>query len=112
MIKLLKLLMVLPMMVGIYFYRYAISPLIPCHCRFVPTCSAYGLEALRTHGLRGMWFMARRLCRCHPWGGDGLDPVPPPPHLDGNAMRHFLPRHNLDAMNNTTPLQSSQQGTK
>lgn len=47
-------------------------------CRYVPSCSAYALEALQTHGTwRGMWLSARRLGRCHPWGSKGLDPVPP-----------------------------------
>jgi putative membrane protein insertion efficiency factor len=46
-------------------------------CRFSPTCSSYAIEALRAHGLfRGGLFTARRLLRCHPWGGSGYDPVP------------------------------------
>jgi putative membrane protein insertion efficiency factor len=46
-------------------------------CRFLPTCSDYALEALESHGLRrGGWLTLRRLARCHPWGGDGFDPVP------------------------------------
>jgi putative membrane protein insertion efficiency factor len=46
-------------------------------CRFEPTCSAYFLEALAMHGLlRGTWMGMRRLGRCHPWGGQGRDPVP------------------------------------
>ncbi|AXV09769.1 Protein YidD [Euzebya pacifica] len=46
-------------------------------CRYHPTCSAYGLEAIRVHGaVRGTWLTLRRLGRCHPWGGTGLDPVP------------------------------------
>ena len=48
-------------------------------CRYEPTCSQYALEAIQTHGvLRGTWLAGRRLCRCHPWGGCGPDPVPPP----------------------------------
>ncbi|MDF1586728.1 membrane protein insertion efficiency factor YidD [Rhodospirillales bacterium YIM 152171] len=47
-------------------------------CRYVPSCSEYALEALAEHGaLRGSWLALRRLARCHPWGGSGLDPVPP-----------------------------------
>ena len=47
-------------------------------CRFHPSCSAYALEALETHGaVRGLWLAIRRLGRCHPWGGGGIDPVPP-----------------------------------
>ncbi len=62
----------------IHVYRGALSPLLPRACRFEPSCSAYGLEALSTHGARrGSWLTLKRLCRCHPWGGYGYDPVPP-----------------------------------
>lgn len=66
----------------IMIYRRFISPMLPPACRFHPTCSAYALEALHTHGpLRGLWFTIRRLARCHPFtflgGGSGYDPVPP-----------------------------------
>jgi putative membrane protein insertion efficiency factor len=58
-------------------YRVTLSPLIGHHCRFQPTCSTYALEALERHGaLKGGWLTARRLARCHPWGGEGFDPVP------------------------------------
>jgi uncharacterized protein len=50
----------------------------PSPCRFVPSCSTYAVEALETHGaLKGGAFAIGRLCRCHPWGGQGYDPVPP-----------------------------------
>jgi uncharacterized protein len=50
----------------------------PSPCRYEPTCSAYALEAVTTHGaLRGGVLTTRRLLRCHPWAGVGLDPVPP-----------------------------------
>lgn len=62
----------------IRFYRKAISPLKPPTCRFYPTCSAYALEALETHGaLKGSWLSVRRICRCHPFHPGGYDPVPP-----------------------------------
>ncbi|MDO5394597.1 MAG: membrane protein insertion efficiency factor YidD [Bacteroidales bacterium] len=61
----------------IWFYRGAISPMIPKSCRFTPTCSAYALEALHRHGpIKGLWLTIKRISRCHPWGGSGYDPVP------------------------------------
>ncbi len=67
-------------------YRLVFSPWIGRACRFQPTCSAYALEALDRHGaLRGTWLTTRRLCRCHPWGGQGYDPVPgADPDWDGS----------------------------
>ncbi len=62
----------------IRFYQFFISPVLPPSCRFLPTCSAYAIEAIMTHGvLRGSWLALRRLSRCHPWGDSGYDPVPP-----------------------------------
>lgn len=62
----------------VLIYRYGISPLLGPRCRFQPTCSEYALEALELHGaLRGSALVVKRLLRCHPWGGDGYDPVPP-----------------------------------
>ncbi|HUF75722.1 MAG TPA: membrane protein insertion efficiency factor YidD [Longimicrobiales bacterium] len=58
-------------------YQLAISSWTPSSCRFTPSCSAYAVQAIETHGgLRGGWMAARRLGRCHPWGGQGYDPVP------------------------------------
>lgn len=58
-------------------YQAAIRPMLPAACRFTPTCSEYALEAVRRHGaVRGGRLAARRLLRCHPWGGTGHDPVP------------------------------------
>lgn len=53
------------------------SRVLPPSCRFQPSCSAYAITALQRYGaLRGGWMAARRLLRCHPWGGSGPDPVP------------------------------------
>ena len=58
-------------------YKRCLSPLLPRACRYHPTCSAYALEALRKHGgIKGSWLAARRIARCHPWGGSGVDDVP------------------------------------
>ena len=58
-------------------YRLVLSPLLGPRCRFHPSCSAYALEALARHGAgRGGWLALRRLARCHPWGGSGVDEVP------------------------------------
>jgi putative membrane protein insertion efficiency factor len=49
----------------------------PTGCRYLPTCSEYAVEAIDVHGpLKGSWLALRRVCRCTPWGGHGLDPVP------------------------------------
>lgn len=69
-------------------YRYALSPFMPGSCRYAPSCSAYALEALERHGaLRGGWLAVLRVLRCHPWGGEGWDPVPPDPATDHSARR-------------------------
>ena len=61
----------------IRLYRWLISPMLGTNCRYYPSCSAYALEAIEKHGAaRGSWLSVRRVCRCHPWGGDGHDPVP------------------------------------
>jgi hypothetical protein len=62
----------------VHLYRGAIRPYLRPACRFEPSCSAYALDAIDAHGvLGGAWLTAKRLCRCHPWGGAGWDPVPP-----------------------------------
>ncbi|MBN8969003.1 MAG: membrane protein insertion efficiency factor YidD [Rhizobiales bacterium] len=61
----------------IWIYRHTFSPLIGFHCRHVPTCSAYGDEAIGRFGLwAGGWMTLARLLRCQPWGTSGIDYVP------------------------------------
>lgn len=61
----------------IRLYRVVLSPWIGHGCRFHPTCSVYALEALERHGpIRGLVLTVRRIGRCHPWGGSGIDNVP------------------------------------
>jgi putative membrane protein insertion efficiency factor len=61
----------------IRIYQYTISPLLPQSCRYTPSCSAYGVEALKKYGpFKGGWLTLKRISRCNPWGGSGYDPVP------------------------------------
>ena len=61
----------------IKFYRIAISPLFPASCRFIPTCSEYGLIAVQRFGFfKGLYLTVRRIIRCRPGGDYGYDPVP------------------------------------
>ncbi|NLK56859.1 MAG: membrane protein insertion efficiency factor YidD [Bacteroidales bacterium] len=61
----------------IKIYQLLISPLFPPSCRFTPTCSAYGLEAIKKYGpFKGGWLALKRILSCHPWGKSGYDPLP------------------------------------
>jgi len=61
----------------IRFYQCAISPYLPPHCRYTPTCSTYAAEAISEFGVfRGGWMALRRIGRCHPWQKGGYDPLP------------------------------------
>lgn len=65
-------------------YRYSLSSVMGRQCRYLPTCSEYADEAIRRHGAwPGLFMGAARLCRCHPWGDSGFDPVPPDLPPDG-----------------------------
>ncbi len=61
----------------IKFYQTAISPYFPASCRYTPTCSTYGVEAIKKYGpFKGGWMALKRFLSCNPWGGSGYDPVP------------------------------------
>jgi putative membrane protein insertion efficiency factor len=61
----------------ISIYQKGISPLLPPSCRYTPTCSAYGIEAITKHGpWKGGGLTLKRILTCHPWGGEGHNPVP------------------------------------
>ncbi len=58
-------------------YQILLSPLLPNACRYAPSCSQYGIEAVKKHGaIKGGYLTIKRILRCHPWGGHGYDPVP------------------------------------
>jgi uncharacterized protein len=62
---------------AIRLYQLTLSPWLGRRCRYEPTCSAYAAEAIERYGVgRGSWLAAKRIGRCHPWGGAGYDPVP------------------------------------
>jgi putative membrane protein insertion efficiency factor len=72
----------------------------PSPCRYLPSCSSYAVEALEVHGAaRGSWLAVRRVCRCHPWGGHGWDPVPEagarPAGGHGHRTPHVPPSDHL-----------------
>jgi putative membrane protein insertion efficiency factor len=70
----------------IRFYRYFVSPLTPPSCRFQPTCSAYMIEAIETHGsIKGLCLGIKRIGKCHPGHRGGYDPVP---EYKGKTRQH------------------------
>jgi len=67
----------LPFIAVIKIYQWIISPVLGPKCRFIPTCSTYSLEAFKKYGaFKGIWLTIKRIGKCHPWGGEGYDPVP------------------------------------
>jgi len=76
----------------IRFYQLTVSSVLGRRCRYLPTCSDYAMEAVRLHGAwAGFWLGLSRVLRCHPWGGDGFDPVPEHfPRHDWRAWRHVM----------------------
>jgi putative membrane protein insertion efficiency factor len=77
MMRFLRMIPVLILKTLIRAYQLLISPVTAGTCRYLPTCSQYAVEAVEIHGaLHGGWLATKRICRCHPWGGSGFDPVP------------------------------------
>ncbi len=69
-------------------YQLLVAPILPQSCRYYPSCSHYAIEAIDRHGpLAGLWLATRRILRCHPWGGEGVDPVPELPRRHRAAHR-------------------------
>ena len=65
------------LMLLIRLYQVTLSPYIGRNCRYTPTCSNYGLQALEKYGaFKGGWLTIKRVLSCNPWGGSGYDPVP------------------------------------
>ncbi len=72
-------------------WRAVISPLYGDVCRYYPSCSAYGLRSLETHGaLKGSWLTVTRIARCHPWAAGGMDFVPGTPEAEQWAEEQRL----------------------
>jgi len=70
-------------------YQLSVSVVLGRRCRYLPTCSDYTMGAIRRHGAwAGFWLGLSRVSRCHPWGGDGFDPVPEDFPRDWRAWRH------------------------
>ncbi|RKZ11566.1 membrane protein insertion efficiency factor YidD [bacterium] len=83
----------------IVLYRRLLSPLLPSTCRFHPSCSAYSLEALRSHGLiSGSWLSMKRIARCHPWHPGGVDHVPPAMDSTSSATKRTTSSTNGDTV--------------
>lgn len=65
------------MILLIRLYQITLSPFIGQSCRYIPTCSNYGIEAIKKYGaIKGGWLTLKRILSCNPWGGSGYDPVP------------------------------------
>lgn len=72
----------------IRLYQLLISPFLGPACRYDPTCSEYGMQAISRFGpFKGGWLTLKRLARCHPWGSHGYDPVPPCPDHGSHPPR-------------------------
>ena len=68
---------ILPFIFVIKSYQWFVSPILKTNCRYLPTCSEYAVLSLKEHGIRkGLYLAFKRILSCHPYGGEGYDPVP------------------------------------
>lgn len=75
--KIIRKILSFPLIFLVKIYQWIISPIFPQACRYDPTCSSYTIEALKVWGpLKGSYLGLKRILSCHPWGGQGHDPVP------------------------------------
>lgn len=75
--RLIKQILAQLMIALIGLYQITLSPFLGGQCRYLPTCSHYGIEAIKKHGpFKGGWLTLKRVLSCNPWGGSGYDPVP------------------------------------
>jgi len=76
-LKILKITFILPFIWAIKLYQLFLSPIFKTNCRYMPTCSEFSIEALKEYGLiKGGYLSFKRILSCHPYGGEGYDPVP------------------------------------
>ena len=72
-----KIIKILPFILIIKLYQLFISPILKTNCRYLPTCSEYAILSFKEHGiLKGLYLTLKRIISCHPYGGEGYDPVP------------------------------------
>lgn len=68
---------ILPFILVIKLYQWFVSPILKTNCRYLPTCSEYAVLSLKKHGIiKGLYLTFKRIFSCHPYGGEGYDPVP------------------------------------
>ena len=75
--KFIKKISIIPFVSLIKLYQWIISPILKTNCRYLPTCSEYSIQSLNEHGIiKGGFLALKRILHCHPYGGQGYDPVP------------------------------------
>lgn len=87
-------------------YSFLVSPWLGSRCRFAPSCSEYAKQAIDQHGVaKAAVLTTKRLCRCHPWGGHGYDPVPPTtksePYFQYESVQHEADHSKINRLKQT-----------